>query len=87
MQLTEKHREYWHKNLTHHRDPAVHLVRGDVRDGLLRPRAYVQLLRLAVRFCMAAQGSLIIYVVIIWYYARYMNNLDREYDVHEGEDE
>ena len=38
-------------------------------------------------FWMAAQGSLIIYVVIIWYYARYMNNLDREYDVHEGEDE
>jgi putative solute:sodium symporter small subunit len=26
-------------------------------------------------------------VIIIWYYARYMNNLDREYDVHEGEDE
>ena len=38
-------------------------------------------------FYMAAQGSLIIYVVIIWYYARYMNRLDREYDVHEGEDE
>ena len=38
-------------------------------------------------FWMAAQGSLIIYVIIIWYYARYMNNLDRAYDVHEGEDE
>ena len=25
---------------------------------------------------MGAQGSLIIYVIIIWYYARYMNNLD-----------
>ena len=36
---------------------------------------------------MSAQGSLIIYVVIIWIYARYMNNLDKEYDVHEGEDE
>ena len=38
-------------------------------------------------FYMAAQGSLIIYVIIIWYYARYMNQLDRQYDVHEGEDE
>ena len=38
-------------------------------------------------FYMAAQGSLIIYVVIIWFYARYMNNLDKEYGVHEGEDE
>ena len=37
-------------------------------------------------FYMGAQGSLIIYVLIIWYYARYMNNLDKEYDVHEGED-
>jgi putative solute:sodium symporter small subunit len=36
---------------------------------------------------MAAQGSLIVYVVLIWVYARYMNKLDTEYDVHEGEDE
>jgi putative solute:sodium symporter small subunit len=37
-------------------------------------------------FYMAAQGSLIIYVLIIWFYARYMNKLDIEYDVHEGEE-
>ena len=37
-------------------------------------------------FYMGAQGSLIIYVLIIWYYARYMNKLDREYDVHEGDE-
>ena len=36
-------------------------------------------------FYMSAQGSLIIYVVIICYYAYYMNNLDKEYGVHEGE--
>jgi len=36
-------------------------------------------------FYMSAQGSLIIYVAIIWYYAHYMNNLDQEYGVHEGE--
>ena len=41
----------------------------------------------AYGFYMSAQGSLIVYVIIIWYYARYMNRLDREYDVHEGEDE
>jgi putative solute:sodium symporter small subunit len=38
-------------------------------------------------FYMAAQGSLIVYVLIIWFYARYMNNLDREYGVEEEEDE
>jgi putative solute:sodium symporter small subunit len=36
---------------------------------------------------MSAQGSLIIYVVIIGIYARYMNKLDKQYNVHEGEDE
>jgi putative solute:sodium symporter small subunit len=34
-------------------------------------------------YYMAAQGSLIIYVVLIWYYARTMNRMDREYNVHE----
>ena len=38
-------------------------------------------------FYMAAQGSLIIYVLIIWFYARYMNKLDREYGVDEGDEE
>ena len=38
-------------------------------------------------FYMAAQGSLIVYVLIIWFYARYMNNLDREYGVEEEEEE
>jgi putative solute:sodium symporter small subunit len=36
---------------------------------------------------MSAQGSLIVYVVLIWIYARYMNKLDIEYGVQEGEDE
>ena len=35
---------------------------------------------------MAAQGSLIIYVVLIWVYARYMNRLDIEYGVAEGDE-
>jgi putative solute:sodium symporter small subunit len=34
-------------------------------------------------FYMGAQGSLIIYVLIIVFYARYMNRLDREYGVSE----
>lgn len=37
-------------------------------------------------FWMGAQGSLIIYVAIIWFYARYMNNLDNEHDVAEAEE-
>ena len=37
-------------------------------------------------FYMSAQGSLAIYVILIGIYAWYMNRLDLEYDVHEGED-
>ena len=36
-------------------------------------------------FYMGAQGSLIIYVVIIWYYARAMGKLDEEFGVAEDE--
>ena len=35
----------------------------------------------------AAQGALVAYCLIIWFYARYMNNLDKEYGVAEGESE
>jgi putative solute:sodium symporter small subunit len=35
---------------------------------------------------MGAQGALIVYVVMIWYYARYMNRLDREYGVDEADE-
>ncbi|MEN9762338.1 MAG: hypothetical protein RI906_2164 [Pseudomonadota bacterium] len=37
-------------------------------------------------FWVAAQGSLVVYVWIIWYYARYMNRLDQEYGVDEGDE-
>ena len=36
-------------------------------------------------FYMGAQGALVIYVVIIFYYANRMNKLDKEYGVAEGE--
>jgi putative solute:sodium symporter small subunit len=36
-------------------------------------------------FWVGAQGALIVYVVIIWYYANYMNRLDQEHGVAEEE--
>jgi len=45
----------------------------------------IKILGFPIGFYMAAQGSLIIYVVIIWYYARYMSQLDREFGVEEEE--
>jgi putative solute:sodium symporter small subunit len=38
-------------------------------------------------FWVGAQGSLVVYVLIIFFYGRYMNKLDVEFGVEEGEEE
>jgi putative solute:sodium symporter small subunit len=87
MQLTDKHREYWSKNL---RITAVLLAVWFVATfvlGYFARELSFNFFGWPFSFYMAAQGSLIIYVIIIWFYARYMNNLDIEYGVEEGEEE
>ncbi|MGA0796945.1 MAG: DUF4212 domain-containing protein [Quisquiliibacterium sp.] len=37
-------------------------------------------------FYLGAQGSLVVYLGIIWFYDRYMDRLDREYGVHEDDE-
>ena len=87
MQLTEKHREYWRRNL---RMTGVLLFIWFLVTFVLcyySRELQFNFFGWPFAFYMAAQGSLIIYVIIIWYYARYMNALDIEYDVHEGEED
>ncbi len=87
MQLTDRHREYWSKNL---RITAVLLTIWFVVTfvlGYFARDLSFNFFGWPFSFYMAAQGSLIIYVIIIWFYARYMNNLDIEYGVDEGEEE
>ena len=85
MQLTARHQEYWGKNLK--------------ITGLLLALWFsvtFVLLYFArdltftffgwpFSFWVAGHGALIVYCLIIWYYARYMNKLDKEYGVSEGE--
>lgn len=86
-QVTAKHKEYWSKNL---RITSVLLaiwfVVTFVVSWFARELNEITIIG-PVGFYMGAQGALIVYCVIIWYYAKYMNNLDLEYDVHEGEDD
>ncbi len=87
MQLTEKHREYWRRNLRLTGILlAIWFVATYVVSYFARELNEIVILGFPLGFYMGAQGALIIYVVIIWYYARSMNKLDREYGVHEGED-
>jgi putative solute:sodium symporter small subunit len=87
MQLTEKHKEYWRKNLAITGVLLFIWFLATFGIGYYARDLSFKFFGWPFSFYMAAQGSLIIYVVIIWYYARYMNNLDRAYGVHEGEDE
>ena len=88
MKLTEKHKEYWQKNL---RLTWILLMVWFVVTYVIGYLAIdlqsVTFLGFPIAFYMGAQGSLVIYVAIIAYYARYMNKLDREYGVHEGEEQ
>ena len=87
MQLTQRHREYWKRTVN------VTIVLLAIWFVVTFVMAYfaidlnsIVIAGFPLSFYMAAQGSLIIYVVLIWYYARRMGELDREYGVHEGED-
>jgi putative solute:sodium symporter small subunit len=87
MELSERHHEYWRKNM---RITAVLLAIWFVATFVViffAPQLnQIVILGFPFAFYMAAQGSLIIYVLVIWFYARRMNQLDKEYDVHEGEE-
>jgi putative solute:sodium symporter small subunit len=87
MQLTEKHRQYWNKNL---RITGILLAIWFVVTfiiGYYARELSFNFFGWPFAFWTGAQGALVVYVAIIWYYARYMNRLDLEYDVHEGDDE
>jgi putative solute:sodium symporter small subunit len=88
MQLTEKQHEYWRKNLAITGILLfIWFLVTFVMGYYARELNQINFFGWPLAFYMSAQGSLIIYVIIIWYYARYMNNLDRVYDVEESEDE
>ena len=87
MQLTQKHQEYWSKNLQITGVLlSIWFVVTFVVTFFARDLQF-NFFGWPFAFYMAAQGSLIIDVVIIWFYARYMNKLDIAYDVHEGEED
>ncbi len=87
MQLTEKHQAYWSATL---RKTALLLVLWFVVTyvvGFYARELSFNFFGWPFAFYMGAQGSLIVYVLIIWYYARSMNQMDKEFGVAEAEDD
>jgi putative solute:sodium symporter small subunit len=87
MELTTKRKAYWQKNL---RITAILLTIWFVVTfvvAFFAQELSFNFFGWPFSFYMGAQGALIIYIIIVWFYARYMNNLDKEYGVHEGEED
>jgi len=83
MELTEKQRHYWQKNL---RITAILLgIWFFVTFVVIYFARDLNFTFFGWPFSVwvAGQGALIVYVLIIWYYQVYMGKLDREHDVHE----
>lgn len=84
MQITDKMRQYWKRNL---RITTVIMIIWFVVTyvaAFFAPQLNeIHFLGFPLGFYMAAQGALIVYVVLIFFYAWKMNKLDREYNVDE----
>jgi len=88
MQLTEKHNEYWRKNLVYTGILLfIWFLVTFVEAWYARELNGITFLGFPLGFYMSAQGSLAIYLAIIGIYAILMRKLDLEYNVDEGEGE
>jgi putative solute:sodium symporter small subunit len=84
MKLTAKHEEYWKRNLIITAVLlAIWFVVTYVVGWFARELNQIVIFGFPLGFYMGAQGALIIYVLIIWYYAKFMGKLDKDYGVHE----
>ena len=87
MQLTESHKQYWQKNLRMTEFLlAIWFIVTFVVGYFARDLNF-NFFGWPFSFWVGAQGSLVIYVLIIAYYAHYMNNLDKEYGCAEVEED
>ncbi len=84
MQLTQRHRDYWRRTVRLTMGLlAIWFIVTFVVAFFARELAAFEFFGWPVSFYVAAQGALIVYVLIVWYYARRMRRLDEEYDVAE----
>lgn len=86
MELTQKHHEYWRRNVR-----ITFILLGiwafiTYVVGFFARELSFNFFGWPFSFWVGAQGALVIYVIIIGFYAWYMNRLDNEYGVAEGEE-
>lgn len=80
-----KHRAYWRRNVALTAFLlAVWFVVTFVVAFHARELNTIKIFGFPFGFYMGAQGSLLIYLLIVWIYAKYMNRLDDACDVESG---
>ena len=87
MELTEKHKEYWRKTI---RITIILLAIWAFVTyviGFFARDLTFDFFGWPFSFWVGAQGAPLTYVILIGFYAWYMNRLDKQYGVSEGEDE
>ncbi len=85
MPMPDNHRQYWRKNL---RITAILLAVWFVVTFVVGYFAHdltFDFFGWPFSFWVGAQGALVVYVLIIGFYARYMNRLDAEHGVSQEE--
>ena len=84
----DKKTEYWRANLRY--VGALLSVWFLVSYGfgilLVEPLNRIRIGGFQLGFWFAQQGSIYVFVLLIYVYVRLMNRLDRKFDVYEGED-
>ncbi|WP_228547601.1 DUF4212 domain-containing protein [Filobacillus milosensis] len=85
LDLSQKQREYWKRNTRIICTlliiwASVSLVAAII---LAIPFSQVQFFGIPLSFWFAQQGSILTFLVLIFYYAKKMDKLDEEYDVQE----
>ena len=83
QQLTERHHQYWRKTLWITGVLLAIWFFVTFVIGYFARDLNFTFFGWPFSFWVASLGALIVYVLIIWYYERYMNNLDIEHGVSE----
>ncbi|HYD56931.1 MAG TPA: DUF4212 domain-containing protein [Burkholderiales bacterium] len=86
MELSEKHKEYWRKNLTITVILLAIWALVTYVIGFFARDLNFNFFGWPFSFWVGAQGAPATYVLLIGFYAWYMNRLDKEYGVSEGEE-
>ena len=83
MKLTESHLKYWKKNLNLTGVLLVIWFLVTFGVAFFARELSFNFFGWPFSFWVGAQGALLVYMVLIWYYARTMNRLDQEHNVAE----